>query len=90
VTVSLPDIINGTFELSGAFFIYMSIRKVLADKAVAGVHWVHVGFFAVWGLWNLYYYPHLGQWWSFVGGVAIVVTNLIYVGLLLRYSSRAR
>lgn len=83
---SWPDIVNGLFEFSGGFFIAASIWKVLADKQVKGVHWLHVGFFAAWGLWNLFYYPHLGQWWSFAGGVLIVTTNLIYVALLLYYS----
>lgn len=83
-----PDQINGMFEFAGAGFICLSIRKVLFDKRVAGVSWVHVSFFAFWGLWNLFYYPHLDQWWSFAGGVALVAVNLLYVGLLFYYSRR--
>lgn len=85
----LPDVINGTFEFAGAFFVAISIRKILQDKDVKGVHWLHIGFFTVWGMWNLYYYPYLDQWWSFYGGIALVAANLTYVLLLIRYSRRA-
>lgn len=82
----LPDIINGLFESTGAFFIACSIMKVLKDKEVRGVHWLTILFFFTWGLWNLYYYPQLGQWFSFAGGVAIALANAIYVSLLFWYS----
>lgn len=84
-----PDLVNGAFELSGSFFIGLSIWRVLKDRAVAGVSWLGFSFFAVWGCWNLFYYPHLGQWWSFAGAVAIVVAEVIYVSLLI-YFSRPR
>lgn len=83
-----PDIINGAFEFAGAAFIGLSVRRVLIDKAVAGISWVHVGFFAVWGLWNLFYYPHLDQWFSFAGGVALAAMNTWCVGLLIWYGRR--
>lgn len=35
--------------------------------------------FTVWGVWNLAYYPALGQWLSFVGGVVLVAGNLAWV-----------
>jgi hypothetical protein len=85
---SLPDLINGGFELLGGVFIALSIRKVLRDRAVAGISWLHVGFFTAWGFWNLFYYPHLDQWFSFAGGVLIVITNTVYLALLLYYSRR--
>ncbi len=78
-----PDVINGLFEFGGAAAITLSIRRVLKDKSVKGVSWIMLTFFAVWGLWNLFYYPHLDQWFSFWGGVALVVTNIIYVALLI-------
>jgi hypothetical protein len=81
----MMDLINGLFELLGGFFILPSIRRVRADRRVAGVSWVHMAFFTGWGFWNLLYYPALGQWCSFFGGVALVVVNLYYLGLLLYY-----
>lgn len=81
-----PDIVNGLFEFCGAAFIACSIRRVLIDRQVAGISWLTISFFAGWGLWNLFYYPHLDQWFSFAGGVALVAANAVYVALLLRFS----
>jgi len=83
-----PDIINGTFELCGSAFILLSIRKLYHDKIVRGISWLHVGYFAAWGIWNLYYYPHLGQTFSFVGSIGIAVTNVIYTLMLVWYIRR--
>jgi len=84
--VSIPDLINGVFELSGALFIFISINKLYHQKLVRGVSFVHVGFFAVWGIWNIYYYPHLGQWLSFVGGLFVSVTDIVCTIMLIYYS----
>jgi len=80
-----PDIINSAFEVLGGVFVLNHCRAVLRDRAVKGVSIVSTGFFAAWGLWNLYYYPHLDQWWSFLGGLVIVGANVWWVYLLLRY-----
>lgn len=81
-----PDIINGIFESCGAVFILLSIIKLHKDRKVRGVNWIHVGFFASWGYWNLYYYPSLGQWFSFIGGIGIMVTNTIWLGQLMYFT----
>ena len=84
----IPDIINGCFEIFGAPFILLSVLKLYRDKEVHGVYWLHPTFFTAWGFWNLYYYPHLGQWVSFAGGIAIVIINMIWVIMLLHYRRR--
>ena len=80
-----PDVINGLYEALGCVFIYMSIRKLRQDKIVRGVSWLHMSFCMTWGFWNLFYYPHLEQWYSFWGGVGIVTANTYYVFQLLYY-----
>ncbi len=80
-----PDIINGLFEFVGAAFIWLSIRRLYTDKKVAGVSWIHVSFFTAWGAWNIFYYPHLGQMWSLAGGIAVVVSNIVWLAGLLYY-----
>lgn len=79
------DSVNGIYEFVGGLLILNHCRAVLRDKAVAGVSILSTAMFTTWGVWNLYYYPHLGQWASFAGGLAIVSANAIWVGLLLRY-----
>ena len=77
--LSTPDLINGTFESVGGLFIALSVRRLAKDKLVKGVSWVHAAFFSSWGYWNLYYYPHLEQWFSFYGGALLVAVNTIWL-----------
>ena len=79
------DTINGLFETSGAIVLFLNILKLLKDKKVRGVYWPVTLFFAIWGIWNLYYYPSLSQWLSFSGGILIVTMNLWWVFLALMY-----
>jgi hypothetical protein len=79
------DKINSVFELAGGFFLMLSVIQVLHDKSVAGVNPVHVGFCALWGYWNLYYYRSIQQQWSFVASILITACNTVWLGLLLYY-----
>ena len=83
-----PDIINGLFEFLGALLIANNFHVLYHDKEVKGFHWTTTAFFTSWGLWNLFYYPNLDQWFSFAGGVAIVATNAAWLGLTLYYMKR--
>lgn len=81
----IADVINGLFEMLGGIFVLNHCRTVIKDKAVAGVSIVSTIFFTLWGVWNLYYYPSLDQWWSFLGGLMIVSSNTLWVLLMFRY-----
>ena len=80
-----PDLINGLYEFFGAVFLSMNVRRLWLDKKVSGVSLPPTFFFTSWGLWNLYFYPSLGQWYSFTGGLAIVVMNSIWLTLAVYY-----
>lgn len=86
--MSAPDFVNGLFELFGAFANWQNVKALLRDKEVKGVSIMPTVFFSLWGLWNLWYYPSLQQWFSFAGGVAIVTVNTVWVVLALVYASR--
>lgn len=81
----LADMVNGSFEILGGFFILNHCRIIFNDKQVKGVSILSTCFFLSWGIWNLYYYPSLNQWWSFIGGCFLVMTNVLYVILLTYY-----
>lgn len=83
-----PDIANALFEFVGGALIWVNVLRLHKDKMIRGVHWGPTGFFAAWGLWNLFYYPHLEQWWSFAGGCFIVTTNTIWVAQMIYYRKR--
>lgn len=83
--IQMNDLINGSFEIGGAIFHCFSIRKLYHSKQVRGVSWTPFAYFMIFGLWNLFYYPSLDQWFSFVGGIAIITTNIIWLVLAWRY-----
>lgn len=83
------DLTNGLFEGLGAVALYGNVRAIRRDKTVRGVDWKATVFFTAWGFWNLFYYPHLGQWLSFTGGCAIVAVNTAWLGLAWRYRERS-
>ena len=60
----LPGHINGLSELGGAAFLILNIRRMHVGRQLRGAHWGPGGFFTTRGVWNLFYNPHLGQWWS--------------------------
>lgn len=78
------DAINGFFEVLGAIATWRNFFRLRHDRAIAGVNWTSMAFFAAWGVWNLVYYPSLHQWFSFIGGAFLVAGNLAWVGLALQ------
>lgn len=83
--IAIPDVVNGLFEGFGTFFVYGNVRQILKDKQVKGIWWPAIAFFTAWGYWNIFYYPHLGQWVSFVGGLGVVAMNTWWIVLLFKY-----
>lgn len=81
-----PDAINGSFELVGGLFLLLNCWRTFKAKTVKGVSIITTTFFALWGLWNLAYYPSLGQSWSFRGGCVIVSANALWIGLIVYYT----
>jgi hypothetical protein len=83
-----PDVVNGSFETIGAAMCWLNVHKITKDKKVVGLYWPVQAFFSVWGVWNLYYYPSLGQWASFLGGALLVMGNTTWTLLAAYYSKR--
>lgn len=84
----LIDGINGGFELVGAIATWANARRLWRDRTVSGVDWRSMGFFSVWGLWNLIYYPNLNQWASTLGGAALVVGNLAWLAMYFTFQRK--
>jgi hypothetical protein len=85
-----PDAINASFELIGAALAWLNFWRLWNDGEVKGVYWPVTAFFAVWGVWNVYYYPSLGQWLSAAAGVVLCAGNFAWVGLVLWLERRTR
>lgn len=81
------DAINAAlFEAAGALFTWRNALALHRDREIKGVYWPAWVFFALCGLWNLYYYPSLGQWWSVAAGALLVAGNLLWVAQALHLS----
>jgi hypothetical protein len=83
--MNAPDFVNGAFEVCGGIVNFFNVAALYRDKAVKGVRIFPAIVFSAWGLWNLYYYPHLNQWFSFIGGVSIVSANIAWAVLAIHY-----
>lgn len=64
---------------------WTSVYILFRDKQVKGLNIWETCLFACWGFWNLWYYPHLHQWASFLGGMFIVSANTTWFILALKY-----
>ena len=84
------DIINGTLEFGGAIVIGISVWQLYQKKYAAGVSPYQFGFFSVWGIWNIFYYPQLDQWWSMAGGIAVVSMNTLWLVLYIYYDRKMK
>lgn len=84
----LGDVGNAAFELGGALLIWLNVRQLLRDRQIRGVFWPVNLFYTLWGMWNLYYYPSLGQWLSFYAGLGVVLGNAAWCALAWRFRGR--
>ena len=88
--MSWADVVNGSYESVGAVMMLLNCLRPYQDKEVKGVSIVATVFFTTWGYWNLYYYPSLHQWMSFLGGAMMAIGNSVWVGLAIYYTTRNR
>lgn len=88
--MNLADWINGAFELAGGVMTWLNVARLRRDKEIKGVYWPLWIFFTAWGFWNLFYYPYLQQWVSFVGGIFLAFGNLVWVSLAFYYERKRK
>ena len=85
-----PDLINSLFELFGGIFLWLSVYRLYKAKCYKGISIIPITFYALWGYWNLYYYPHLNQWLSFYAGFNVVASNTVWVIMALYYKNKGK
>jgi hypothetical protein len=88
--MNYPDLINGLFEFCGSLAVWWNVRALWRDKCFSGMRIVPTLFFTSWTVWDLYYYPHLGQWISFFAGICIGFGNFSYLVLMLKYRKNSK
>ena len=85
----MNDTINALFEIVGAVMVARNCLTLYRHKAVRGISILSTAFFTGWGLWNIYYYPSLGQLLSSLAAVALTFFNLIWEFQMIYYRSKA-
>lgn len=85
MTNGINDTINAVFETIAGFMVFLSVYRTWKHKSFSGVSPTAVGFFAIWGVWYLYYSITLDQWRSFYGGIPSVLANLTWLILMYKY-----
>lgn len=83
--VSLMDLANACFEGGGSIFVLNHARILLKDKMARGVSLLSVAFFSLWGVFNIFYYQHLEQKFSWYAGIAVLIANTFYMLLIAHY-----
>lgn len=79
------DLSNGGFEALSGVVSLLNVRRLLRDRNLQGVSVWPAAFFTAWGVFNLGFYPYLGLWWSFTGGLAITGVNIAWLALAWRF-----
>ena len=79
------DKVNGLFELFGGLFVLLSCIKLYRQKKVRGVSAIGIGYFTLWGYWNIHYYSNLAQWMSLVGSLTVTLINTFWLGQIIYY-----
>lgn len=85
-----PDVVNAVFEALGGVAIFGHCVRLYKDKMVRGVYWPATAFFLTWGFWNIFYYSHLDQWWSWGAGLLIAAANTTWCLMMAYYIRRER
>lgn len=81
-----PDRINALLEYMGVLFALYNCHILIQDNGqVSGVSIASIAFFTVWGVWNLFYYPHLGQKASAIAAGGLVAANGAWLVLYAVY-----
>lgn len=88
--MSFADIGNAFFEAFGGVLLWLNCWRLYKDKQFRGVSIIPTAFFFFWGVWNLYFYPAVGAWLSFCGGLVIVSANCVWLVQMIYYSRRNR
>ena len=83
----MNDIINASFELIGGGMLLFNVFQAFKDKEIKGVHLAPVSFFLLWGIWNLFYYPSLSQFYSFYAGCFLTIINVIWLIQIFYYKN---
>lgn len=84
----IPDLINASFEVFASVVSTLSLIAIYKAKRIVGASPWPTVFFSAWGLWNLFYYPHLGQFLSTGAAIGMLGINVTWLYLYYVYKEK--
>lgn len=84
------DITNSLFELVGTIFSWMNVWYIFKDREIKGVYWPSSFYMVSYGVWSLYYYIHLFQWYSLSIAIFHVLANTIWLIFALFFHNKRK
>ena len=86
--MTTPDAINGAVEFAGSLAAWANVVTLYRDRGYAGISVGVMGFFAARSLWRGWFYLHLGQPMSVIGGCSSAFAYCLFVGLMLYFGKK--
>ena len=77
---------NGIISIIGGIFLAINCIQLYKDKKVQGTTIIAAAFFALWSIWNLYFFYNLEQWASFIGSFANATANVTWISMAINYT----
>ena len=81
----MNDYINAGFESMAGVFVFLSAWRVYKDREGARCEQPGWSSSCSPGACGCNYYPSLGQWGSFYGGLSVAAANITWIALILYY-----
>lgn len=82
------DTTNCLFECIGTIFAWMNAWYLFKDREIKGMYWPSSFYVAGFGIWSLYYYHNLSQWYSLSIAVIHVLGTLTWLILALFFHNK--
>ena len=88
--MTTPDLINGAVEFAGSLAAWANVVTLYRDRGYAGISVGVMGFFAARSLWRGWFYLHLGQPMSVIGGCSNAFAYCLFVILMIHFGKRGK
>ena len=82
------DIISGLFGFFGGLFLFHNCGVLYKQKLVRGVSLFASAFFALWAIWNIYYFSQLDQPFCLIGSIISAVASTLWIGMAIYYRTQ--
>ncbi len=79
------DIISGLFGFFGGLFLFHNCCVLYKQKLVRGVSLFASAFFALWAIWNIYYFSQLDQPFCLLGSIISAVASTLWIVMAVYY-----